>query len=298
MKAAFHLSLSLLAAILTALPARAWVPDPGEKVTGRVGPFDRTWHAVEKEEGDAILELLLDPNSFEEPRSKPEDGAVGRIASPTLSLTLAAPERDMGLYIDFWRHTDCDTDEPRLEVLLPDSGQRWRVLDEPARKLLAMFEAWEAADREAFLAEAFPRRYVMGSNRHDGGTLSGVALLCYGNGTQWRTIWEANREAVPDPDRPVSGTELVIPAPKKWKPEGIWEGTVTDLPARPLPQQYVLGTDFRDGGTLSGVARLFYGDGGKWPVIWEANKAAVPDPDYPKPGTVLVIPALPEGDAQ
>ena len=161
-----------------------------------------------------------------------------------------------------------------------------------------MFEAWEAADREAFLAEAFPRRYVMGSNRHDGGTLSGVALLCYGNGTQWRTIWEANREAVPDPDRPVSGTELVIPAPEKWKPEGIWEGTVTDLPARPLPQQYVLGTDFRDGGTLSGVARLFYGDGGKWPVIWEANKAAVPDPDYPKPGTVLVIPALPEGDAQ
>ena len=68
------------------------------------------------------------------------------------------------------------------------------------------------------------------------------------------------------------------------------------LPERPLPQQYVLGTDSRDGGTLSGVARLFYGDGNKWPLIWEANKAAVPDPDRLKPGTILVIPALPEGN--
>ena len=207
MKAVVQFSFFLFAALLGVLPARAWVPDPGEKVTGRVGPFDRTWHKVETEEGDAILELLLDPNSFEEPLPKPDDGPVARIAPPTLSLTSDAPERDMALYIDFWRHTDCDTDEPRLEVLLPDSGQRWRVLDEPARKLLAMFEAWEAADREAFLAEAFPRRYVLGSNRHDGGTLSGVALLCYGNGTQWRTIWEANREAVPDPDRP--GTSIL-----------------------------------------------------------------------------------------
>ncbi|MBQ7252561.1 MAG: hypothetical protein IJS32_08180 [Kiritimatiellae bacterium] len=196
---------------LAALPARAWVPDPGEEVTGRVGPFDRTWRAVEKEEGNAILELLRDPNSFEEPRPKPEDGPVGCIAPPTLSLTLVAPERDRARYIDFWRHADCDTDKPCLKVSLPGSGQR-RVLGEPARKLLAMFEAWEAADRKAFLAEPLPRRYVLESNRHDGGTLSGVARLFYGDGNKWPLIREANKAAVPNPDYPKSGTVLVIPA--------------------------------------------------------------------------------------
>jgi hypothetical protein len=63
--------------------------------------------------------------------------------------------------------------------------------------------------------------------------------------------------------------------------------------AVPLPRTYVFGTTSWDGGTLSGVAKLFYGDGNKWRVVWEANKAAVPNPDYVLSGTPLVIPALP-----
>ena len=61
----------------------------------------------------------------------------------------------------------------------------------------------------------------------------------------------------------------------------------------PLPRTYVFGTTGWDGGTLSGVAKLFYGDGNKWRVVWEANKEAVPNPDYVLSGTPLVIPALP-----
>ncbi len=67
--------------------------------------------------------------------------------------------------------------------------------------------------------------------------------------------------------------------------------------AEPFPRRYVLESNRHDGGTLSGVARLFYGDGNLWRIIWEANKDAVPDPDRPKPGTSLVIPALAEGAA-
>ena len=97
---------------------------------------------------------------------------------------------------------------------------------------------------------------------------------------------------------PPARADLVIPAPPERKPASIWEGRIhDDIRDWPLPCQYVLGMDPRDGGTLSGVARLFYGDGGKWPVIWEANKDAVPDPDRPKSGISLVIPALAEGAA-
>ena len=63
--------------------------------------------------------------------------------------------------------------------------------------------------------------------------------------------------------------------------------------AVPLPRTYVFGTTSWDGGTLSGCAKLFYGNGSKWRVIWEANKAAVPNPDYVLSGTLLVIPAPP-----
>ena len=63
--------------------------------------------------------------------------------------------------------------------------------------------------------------------------------------------------------------------------------------AVPLPRTYVFGTTAWDGGTLSGCAKLFYGNGSKWRVIWKANKAAVPNPNYVLSGTPLLIPALP-----
>jgi hypothetical protein len=303
-------TLALLAAFAAVPLVRAWegkgMPEPGEVVRyERLGPFDRAVHAVEKEEGDGILDLLRGREaSGDQSRKEAVNGAVcplrivppRRPAPPWITLSAFAENGDP-CHIEFRRNTDCETGKTSLSVNLPGGG-RVDVPEDATGTLLALFETWEAADRKAFLAEPFPRRYVLGSNCHDGGTLSGVALLFYGNGTQWRTIWEANREAVPDPDRPKPGTELVIPALEIRKPDGIWEGTVTDLPERPLPQQYVLGTDYRDGGTLSGVARLFYGDGNKWPVIWEANKTAVPAPDRPKSRTLLVIPALPEGGAQ
>ncbi len=107
------------------------------------------------------------------------------------------------------------------------------------------------------------------------------------------TVWMPDPAAVVRYTRtgPWDRTEREVP-----KAEG--DGIIELLrDAEPFPRRYVLESNRHDGGTLSGVARLFYGDGGKWPVIWEANKDAVPDPDRPKPGTSLVIPALAEGAA-
>lgn len=42
--------------------------------------------------------------------------------------------------------------------------------------------------------------------------------------------------------------------------------------------------------TLQKIARKFYGSYNKWPRIYEANKALIPNPDILRPGTVLEIP--------
>jgi nucleoid-associated protein YgaU len=45
------------------------------------------------------------------------------------------------------------------------------------------------------------------------------------------------------------------------------------------------------GDTLSGIAKKFYGDASDYPMIFEANKPMLSDPDKIYPGQVLRIPA-------
>lgn len=58
----------------------------------------------------------------------------------------------------------------------------------------------------------------------------------------------------------------------------------------PLPRLYEVG-EGPDGGTLSGIAALFYGDASLWPLIRDANPATLPDPNVVRPGQFLTIPA-------
>ena len=48
------------------------------------------------------------------------------------------------------------------------------------------------------------------------------------------------------------------------------------------------------GDTLSKIAKSFYGDAMKYPVIFEANKPMLTDPDRIYPGQVLRIPPIGE----
>ena len=44
-------------------------------------------------------------------------------------------------------------------------------------------------------------------------------------------------------------------------------------------------------GSLWGIAQHFYGDGSKWPTIYNANRATIgPNPNLIHPGQVLVVP--------
>ncbi|MBQ3748754.1 MAG: hypothetical protein II839_04905 [Kiritimatiellae bacterium] len=175
---------------------------------------DGETHAVSKAEGDEILALLADWKNFEELRPKPrrpeEPCICAQILHPDLVLSCFRVDGS-SKSIKFFRIIDGSTKKTRLDIELPDV--RWRrVPDGPARAILAKLDAWTAADRAAFLAVPLPRTYVFGSTGWDGGTLSGVARLFYGNGNKWSVIWEANKDAVPNPNYLTSGTKLVIPA--------------------------------------------------------------------------------------
>ena len=58
---------------------------------------------------------------------------------------------------------------------------------------------------------------------------------------------------------------------------------------QPLPLEYRVGS-FRDGGSLSGLAREFYGDAKLWKLIYEANRQTLKSPDEVKDGMLLTIP--------
>jgi nucleoid-associated protein YgaU len=55
------------------------------------------------------------------------------------------------------------------------------------------------------------------------------------------------------------------------------------------PTRYVVGT-LRDHGTLSGIARLFYGDAKRWKDIYAANREQLKNPDAIRDGMALTIP--------
>jgi nucleoid-associated protein YgaU len=55
-----------------------------------------------------------------------------------------------------------------------------------------------------------------------------------------------------------------------------------------LPTHYTVQKD----DTLQKIAKKFYNSYSKWPKIYDANKDKIKDPNFLKPGKILVIPAL------
>ncbi len=55
-----------------------------------------------------------------------------------------------------------------------------------------------------------PPTYTVGS-KHDGGTLSGIARMFYGDSDQWKRIYEANRRIIKNPDIIRNGMKLKVP---------------------------------------------------------------------------------------
>lgn len=125
-----------------------------------------------------------------------------------------------------------------------------------------------------------------------GDTLWGLATRFYGDGRQWKKIYEANRDVLPSSSEVPVGVALVIPSA-----EGQPGAAAPETPAiesRPAAVAGMGTYTVERGDTLYSIARKQYGDGSLWRVISEANRDRVPDPEHLSVGTVLVIPPASE----
>jgi nucleoid-associated protein YgaU len=88
----------------------------------------------------------------------------------------------------------------------------------------------------------------------------------YHDGSKWPVIYEANNDLISDPNLIYPGWVLFIPGVNEWKVKsGNWLWKIANSVA-------------------------VYGDGSKWPAIYEANKDQINDPDLIYPNQVFVIP--------
>jgi nucleoid-associated protein YgaU len=84
----------------------------------------------------------------------------------------------------------------------------------------------------------------------------------------------------------------------KPKPDfsNVQSGSSSTAPEKPAPPTFekAAATTYTvvKGDSLSKIAKRQYGDAKKWPVIFEANRDTIKDPDLIHPGQVLKIPAV------
>ncbi len=125
-----------------------------------------------------------------------------------------------------------------------------------------------------------------------GDTLSAIAQRFYGDASRWRLIAKAND--LSDPNTMRVGMELIIPQQQKVKPS---------RPDRPAAEPRIDVAASGEDGTekardyivkkndsLWKIAAAEYGDGNKWPTVFEANRNSIRNKNSLSPGQVIKLP--------
>jgi len=120
-----------------------------------------------------------------------------------------------------------------------------------------------------------------------------LAKRYYGDGRQWKRIYEANRDILPSSSMVPVGTVLVIPAAESAFAEPLAPKLSVEQPVGPAPTPGVVTYTVETDDTLYGIARKYYGNASLWRMIYEANRDQISDPNRVRVGTVLVIPPGP-----
>lgn len=88
------------------------------------------------------------------------------------------------------------------------------------------------------------------------------------------------------PDQPTRERAIIAAGNNRGVAEVEDELEVETPSSEPESQMYTV----KSGDTLGGIAKAHYGDASKYPVIFEANRPMLEDPDEIYPGQVLRIP--------
>ncbi len=102
-----------------------------------------------------------------------------------------------------------------------------------------------------------------------GDTIQSIAKKYYGAQSKWKQIYNANRDVLKSPEQLQQGMKLVLPVP-------------------------VVRTIYKvqKGDTLQSIAQDFYGDTGRWELIYQANKSKADKSGKVRAGRTLLVPAL------
>jgi LysM repeat protein len=96
-----------------------------------------------------------------------------------------------------------------------------------------------------------------------GDTLMKIAFETYGDLYRWKSILDANRDRVTDPNQIPAGTVLKIERP------------ATQVAIERNGEKYLI----KNGDTLGTISNDVYGTRSKWKAIWENNKQMIHDPN-------------------
>jgi nucleoid-associated protein YgaU len=102
-----------------------------------------------------------------------------------------------------------------------------------------------------------------------------------------------NRDVVEEPDRLMVGTKIRLPGRETGEPAAV----PPERSARPGPEAGPAGARrhrVARGDTLSSLSLRYYGYSGGWPLIHEANRQTIPNPNRLEVGMDLIIPPSPE----
>ncbi len=170
-----------------------------------------------------------------------------------------------------------------------DSEWIWREVPKPEGETvlaclrdLANFKTWGSTVPPGILAQPIPA--VLGFRTVNA---SGETNVVHFSSRGELVDCQRGLLVVPAEDEKILAELLA-----KWR-----EADNTRISSQPLPCKYRIGSA-DDGGTLSGISRLFYQDARKWRQIYEANKTIIKNPDIVEGGMVITIPKLKESSNQ
>ncbi len=131
-----------------------------------------------------------------------------------------------------------------------------------------------------------------------GDSLAGIARILLGGEAQWRRLYEANRDSIPDPDRLQVGQRLRIPGGQDIR-DGAAARVSDDSTRRAessarensIPGGMLRAYVVRPGDSLSSIARRLLGSESRWREIHALNRDRVPDPNRLRVGVELRIPS-------
>lgn len=188
-----------LSSVLLIAGVRAELPVVNHAVTYERCDSERKWCEVPKSEGEIVLACLRDLDGFKTWGSTVPRGVLADPIPTAIGFRVVSSSGQTNVVHFSWRGelVDC----PRGLLVVPDRE---------AKVLCELLVKWRKADNTRIAFQPLPCKYTIGTV-DDGGTLSGIARLFYGDPTQWRRIYEANRTIIKNPGVINDGTVIAIP---------------------------------------------------------------------------------------